>query len=74
MIQGDVVELIPDLAGSFDLVFIDPIGTGFSFPHPGADTKKFWGAVPDAQSVGEFVRMYLNESDRYGDPGWTRGT
>ena len=25
-----------------DLVFIDPIGTGFSFPHPGADTKQFW--------------------------------
>jgi carboxypeptidase C (cathepsin A) len=56
-----------------DLVFIDPIGTGFSFPHPGADTKKFWGAVPDAQSVGEFVRTYLNESDRWLSPIFVAG-
>jgi carboxypeptidase C (cathepsin A) len=56
-----------------DLVFIDPIGTGFSFPHPGADTKKFWGAVPDVQSVGEFIRMYLNESDRWLSPMFVAG-
>jgi carboxypeptidase C (cathepsin A) len=56
-----------------DLVFIDPIGTGFSFPHPGVDTKKFWGAAPDAESVGDFIRMYITENDRWLSPIFVAG-
>ena len=51
-----------------DLVFIDPIGTGFSFPHPGADPANFWGAHPDAASVADFIRMYLTDSGRWISP------
>jgi carboxypeptidase C (cathepsin A) len=51
-----------------DLVFVDPIGTGFSFPHPGADTSKFWGAHQDAASVADFVRMFLTDNARWMSP------
>jgi len=51
-----------------DLVFIDPIGTGFSFPHPGADPANFWGAHPDAASVADFMRMYLTDAGRWMSP------
>jgi len=51
-----------------DLVFIDPIGTGFSFPHPGSDTKHYWGAMEDARSVANFIRMYITDSARWLSP------
>lgn len=51
-----------------DLVFIDPIGTGFSFPHPGADPANFWGAHQDAVSVADFIRMYLTDNARWMSP------
>ncbi len=56
-----------------DLVFIDPIGTGFSFPHPDADTDKFWGAFADAESVGDFIRVYLTENNRWLSPIFVAG-
>ena len=56
-----------------DLVFIDPIGTGFSFPHPGADTKQFWGAAADAESVSDFIRMYITENARWLSPIFVAG-
>jgi len=56
-----------------DLVFIDPIGTGFSFPHPGADPANFWGAHQDAASVADFIRMYLTDSARWMSPIFIAG-
>lgn len=56
-----------------DLVFIDPIGTGFSFPHPGADPANFWGAHQDAASVADFIRMYLTDSGRWMSPIFIAG-
>jgi carboxypeptidase C (cathepsin A) len=40
-----------------DLVFIDPISTGFSRPAPGQNGKQFHGVQEDVQSVGEFIRL-----------------
>ena len=59
--------------GFTDLVFIDPIGTGFSFPHPGADTKQFFGTAADAESVGDFIRMYITENARWLSPIFVAG-
>jgi carboxypeptidase C (cathepsin A) len=56
-----------------DLVFIDPIGTGFSFPHPGSDPGKYWGADADARSVADFVRMFLTENSRWLSPIFISG-
>jgi carboxypeptidase C (cathepsin A) len=51
-----------------DLVFIDPVGTGYSRPRDKDLGKKFWGIKGDIESVGEFIRLYLTRYDRWGSP------
>ena len=51
-----------------DLVFIDPVGTGYSRASKPELTKKFHGLQGDIQSVGEFIRMYLTRYERWGSP------
>ena len=40
-----------------DLVFIDPVSTGYSRAVPGEDAKQFHGVQEDIESVGEFIRL-----------------
>ncbi len=56
-----------------DLVFIDPIGTGYSRPTKPEYGKKFWGVQEDLQSVGEFIRLYLTRYERWGSPLFLAG-
>jgi carboxypeptidase C (cathepsin A) len=66
---------------STDLVFIDPVSTGFSRPGPGEDLKQFHGVNEDVKWVGEFIRLYLTRYNRWQSPkffigesyGTTRG-
>jgi len=51
-----------------DLVFIDPVGTGYSRPKDKELGKKFWGLKGDIESVGEFIRLYLSRYDRWASP------
>lgn len=51
-----------------DLVFIDPIGTGYSRAVTPEIGKKFWGVQGDLDSVAEFIRMYLVRNQRFGAP------
>ena len=51
-----------------DLVFIDPVGTGFSRAAKPELGKKFWGLQGDIESVGEFIRLYLTRYQRWGSP------
>ncbi len=51
-----------------DLVFIDPVGTGYSRAVKPELTKKFHGLQGDITSVGEFIRMYLTRNERWGSP------
>jgi carboxypeptidase C (cathepsin A) len=51
-----------------DLVFIDPVGTGFSRAETPELGKKFWGLEGDIQSVGEFIRLYLTRYERWASP------
>jgi carboxypeptidase C (cathepsin A) len=51
-----------------DLVFIDPVGTGFSRAVKPELAKKFYGVQGDLESVGEFIRMYLNRFERSTSP------
>lgn len=46
-----------------DLVFIDPVGTGYSRATTGEKAKEFHGFKKDVESVGDFIRLY---STRYG--------
>src|SRR5882724_939275 len=51
-----------------DLVFIDPIGTGYSRAVKRDQTRKFLGLRGDIESVGEFIRLYLGRSERWASP------
>ncbi len=51
-----------------DLVFIDPVGTGFSRPAKKELGKKFWGVRGDIESVAEFIRLYLTRNERWTSP------
>ena len=51
-----------------DLVFIDPVGTGYSRPVKKEAGKKFWGLKGDIESVGEFIRLYLGKYERWSSP------
>lgn len=56
-----------------DIVFIDPVGTGFSHALGKTDPKEFWGVTKDAQSVAEFIRIWLNQNGRWNSPKFLGG-
>ncbi len=51
-----------------DLVFIDPVGTGYSRAVKKELGKKFWGVKGDISSVAEFIRLYLSHYQRWNSP------
>jgi carboxypeptidase C (cathepsin A) len=51
-----------------DLVFIDPVGTGFSRAATPELGKKFWSLRGDIESVGTFIRLYLTRYERWASP------
>lgn len=51
-----------------DLVFIDPVGTGYSRAVRPELASKFFGVNGDIESVGEFIRMYLGRNERWMSP------
>ena len=61
----DNAEGVLDLT---DLVFIDPVGTGFSRPAGEADGADFHGVAEDVASVAEFVRRWLSRNHRWSSP------
>jgi len=51
-----------------DLVFIDPVSTGFSRPMPKEDVRQFHGLKEDIASVGDFIRLYTTRNARWLSP------
>jgi carboxypeptidase C (cathepsin A) len=51
-----------------DLVFIDPVGTGYSRAAKPELNRQFHGLRGDIQSVGDFIRLYLTREERWGSP------
>lgn len=69
-------ELTPNddsLLPETDLVLIDPVGTGFSRPEKPEYGKKFWGVHEDIATVGEFIRLFLTEDNRWLSPIFVMG-
>lgn len=56
-----------------DIVFIDPVGTGFSRPLGKTEGKEYWGVTQDARSVAEFIRIWLGENGRWNSPKFLGG-
>src|SRR2546426_9475377 len=66
--MGDAGTLLPppyklvdndvSLLDISDLVFIDPVSTGYSRAVPGEAPKQFHGIEEDVESVADFIRLY----------------
>lgn len=56
-----------------DLVFIDPIGTGYSRMISGEKVKEFHDYKRDLESVGEFIRLYTSRNERWASPKYIAG-
>ena len=56
-----------------DLVFIDPVSTGFSRAVPGEEAKQFHGFKKDIESVGDFILLYLGRYKRWNSPKFLIG-
>ncbi len=56
-----------------DLVFIDPVSTGWSRPAEGEKAKDFHGYQQDIESVGDLIREWLGREDRWLSPKFLAG-
>jgi len=81
--MGDAGNLLPppyqmvenehSLLDETDLVFIDPVGTGYSRPVPGEEAKQFYSVKEDVKFVGEFIRLFTTRSKRWSSPKFLIG-
>jgi carboxypeptidase C (cathepsin A) len=56
-----------------DMVFIDPIGTGFSKPVGKGTGKDFWGIDEDGKALQQFVAQYVSRNGRWNSPKYLIG-
>jgi carboxypeptidase C (cathepsin A) len=56
-----------------DLVFIDPVTTGYSRAAGKVDEKEFHGIKEDIESVGDFIRMWITHNQRWSSPKYLCG-
>lgn len=56
-----------------DLVFIDPVSTGYSRVIKGEKAKPFHGFQKDIETVGEFIRLYTTRYKRWLSPKFLIG-
>jgi carboxypeptidase C (cathepsin A) len=56
-----------------DLVFIDPVSTGFSRAVEGEKATQFHGFKKDIESVGDFIRLYATRYHRWTSPKFLIG-
>lgn len=56
-----------------DLVFIDPVSTGYSRPLPGENANSYHTLKQDIASVAEFIRLYATRNKRWLSPKYLVG-
>ena len=81
--MGDAGALLPppyklvdneySLLDVTDLVFIDPVSTGYSRAVPGETPNQFHGIQQDIESVGDFIRLYATRNKRWTSPKFLAG-
>lgn len=69
----ELVDNEHSLLDETDLVFIDPVGTGYSRALKQEDAKKFYGVKEDTTSVAEFIRLYVTKNTRWASPKFLIG-
>lgn len=68
-----LVDNAYSLLDETDLVFIDPVSTGYSRPVPGEKAREFHGFRKDIESIGDFIRLYTTRYQRWGSPKFLIG-
>lgn len=68
-----IVDNPDSLLDVTDIVFIDPVGTGFSRTLGKTEGKEYWGVTQDARSVAQFIRIWLGENGRWNSPKYLGG-
>ena len=61
------------LLAQADLVFVNPVGTGYSRPDRPDRGPAFWNTTADVASLGEFVRSFVVRFDRAASPLYLAG-
>ncbi|MEQ1891332.1 MAG: peptidase S10 [Planctomycetota bacterium] len=56
-----------------DIVFVDPVGTGFSKPLGETQGSAFWGVQQDARSIARFIRRWISDHQRWNSPKFIGG-
>lgn len=56
-----------------DLVFIDPVGTGYSKVVGKGKVEDYWGLNEDAKSIAEFIRLWVTKYKRWNSPKYIAG-
>ncbi|WP_372362092.1 hypothetical protein ACCQ10_02440 [Xanthomonas sp. NCPPB 1325] len=66
--SGTVIDNPDSILDVTDLVFIDPLGTGASFPFAGVDARSVWNTPGDACSIVEVISSWLTSNRRGKSP------
>lgn len=67
----EMVDNQYSLLNTSDLIFIDPVATGYS--HATKDNKDFFGDTADLDCIGEFIRLWTTRHDRWLSPKYLFG-
>jgi carboxypeptidase C (cathepsin A) len=83
VVSGDVGDLAPPpyglvdnaetLLAHSDLVFIDPVSTGYSRAVKGEKPADYHGFQSDIESVGEVIRLWTSRNGRWMSPKFVAG-
>jgi carboxypeptidase C (cathepsin A) len=68
-----VIDNSGTLLDKTDMVFIDPVGTGYSRAVGKAQDKDFWGIDEDVKSLAQFITLYVNRNSRWNSPKFLIG-
>jgi pimeloyl-ACP methyl ester carboxylesterase len=56
-----------------DLVFVDPVGTGYSTAVKPNRNRNYWGVDSDAEILADFITRYINVNNRQSSPKYIYG-
>jgi carboxypeptidase C (cathepsin A) len=68
-----LVDNAYSLIDKTDVVFLDPVGTGFSRAVGKAANKDFWGIDQDVHSLAQVIQMYVSRNNRWNSPKYLLG-
>jgi carboxypeptidase C (cathepsin A) len=68
-----LVENPLSILDTCDLVLIDPVSTGYSRAEKDVSPSEFHGLDEDIESVGDFIRRWVSEHERWSSPKYLLG-